>query len=276
MKAKLIAYTGQDSPIHRLTGAAKLVVFAVWSVTAMITYDTRVLLALLALGLIAFRVSRVRFRDFSFVLALILVFFLMNHVAIFLFSPLEGVRIYGTRHDLLHLAGRWWVTEEQLFYQLNVALKYLAVIPMALLFILTTDPGEFASSLNRVGVSYRIACSVSIAMRYIPDIQRDFQNIRFAAQARGLDISRKEKLVKRVRHMVGILLPLILTSVQRIETVSAAMELRGFGQGPKRTWYSARPLRAADIAAIAFVVLLAAASFWLTFEDGSRFYNPFA
>ena len=63
------------------------------SVTAMITYDTRVLLVLLALGLIAFRVSRVRFRDFSFVLALILVFFLMNHVAIFLFSPLEGVRI---------------------------------------------------------------------------------------------------------------------------------------------------------------------------------------
>ena len=275
MKVKMLTYTEQHSPIHRLTGASKLLFFVIWSATAMITYDTRVLGVMLALSLIAFAASKVKFEDYAFVLYLILFFFFLNHIAIFLFSPLEGVSIYGTRHDVLPLIGRYVVTEEQLFYQLNIALKYMTVIPMALLFVLTTDPAEFASSLSRIGVSYRVAYAVSIALRYIPDIQRDFQNISYSAQARGIDISRKEKLGRRLRNVIGILMPLILTSVQRIETVSAAMELRGFGQRKKRTWYTSKPFAVGDVLAIAFVTALAIISAWLTFEDGSRFYNPF-
>lgn len=275
MKVKMLAYTHQDSLIHQLSGTSKLIFFVLWSVTAMISFDTRVLIAMLIFGLIIFRLSKVPFRDYSFVLYLILFFFLLNHLAIFAFSPLEGVKIYGTRHDLLPIAGYYVITAEQLFYQMNIVLKYLTVIPIALLFILTTDPGEFASSLNRIGVNYRIAYSVSIALRYIPDIQRDFQNISFSAQARGIDISRKEKLFKRIKNVVGILMPLILTSVARIETISAAMELRGFGQKKKRTWYKGRPFATGDIVVVAIIILLAIGSAWLTFQDGSRFYNPF-
>lgn len=97
---------------------------------------------------------------------------------------MEGVKVYGSRHDIVHLVGRYTVTYEQLFYQLNIALKYAVVIPMALLFLLTTNPSEFAASLNRIGVNYKIAYSVSLALRYIPDIQRDYENISFSAQAR--------------------------------------------------------------------------------------------
>ncbi|QAY66964.1 energy-coupling factor transporter transmembrane component T family protein [Paenibacillus protaetiae] len=275
MNVKMLAYTPLDTPIHRLAGASKLLFFIIWSVTAMITYDTRVLAVMLAFSLVVLALSRVRFADYSFVLGLILFFFLLNHIAIFLFSPQEGVHIYGTRHELLPIYGRYAVTEEQLFYQLNIVLKYGVVIPMALLFLLTTHPSEFAASLNRVGISYRIAFAVAIAMRYIPDVQRDFQNISFSAQARGIDISGKERLLKRLRNVISILMPLILTSMGRIESVSAAMELRGFGEKRRRTWYSARPFRAGDIAATAFIVLFAAGAAWLTFRDGSRFYNPF-
>ena len=91
------------------------------------------------------------------------------------------------------------MTVEQLFYQLNVTLKYFAVIPIALLFIVATDPSEFAASLNRIGVSYKISYAVAIALRYIPDIQRDYAEIAFAQQARGIDLSRKEKLTKRIK-----------------------------------------------------------------------------
>ena len=83
-----------------------------------------------------------------------------------MFSPYQGVEIYGSRTDLFHLIGPYTVTKEQLFYELNVILKYFATIPMALLFILTTDPSEFAASLNKIG-----AYTVSIALRYIPDVK---------------------------------------------------------------------------------------------------------
>jgi energy-coupling factor transport system permease protein len=274
MKMRMLGYTDQNSPIHRLTGATKLIFFVVWSVAAMVTYDTRCLLVLFALSLVMFRLSRVKLADYSFVLMLILIFLALNHLAVFLFSPLEGVRIYGTRHDWFHIIGRYTVTYEQVFYQFNMMLKVCTVIPMALLFMLTTNPSEFAASLNRIGVSYRIAYAVAIALRYIPDVQRDYREIAWAAQARGIDLSRKERLGKRMKNMLGILMPLIFTSLERIETVSAAMELRGFGRGKKRTWYSARPFAPADAAAIALVILLAAATMIITFHDGTRFYSP--
>ena len=275
MRAGMLAYTKMDSPIHRLTGVTKLIFFVVWSTTAMITYDTRSLLAMFLISLIIFKSSKVTFRDVSFVLYLILLFMLLNHVAIFAFSPLEGVNIYGSRHDLFHIAGSYTITAEQLFYQANIALKYVTVIPMALLFILTTDPSEFAASLNRIGVSYKIAYAVAIAMRYIPDLLRDYQNISFAAQARGIDLSKKTKLRQRVKNSLSVLMPLIFSSLERIETISAAMELRGFGHKNQRTWYSSRPFSKSDYTAILLVVVIMVASTVLTFYDGTRFYNIF-
>ncbi len=44
-----------------------------------------------------------------------------------------------------------------------------------------------------------------------------------------------------MKNSVNILLPLILTSLNRIDTISNAMELRGFGKNRKRTWYTRRP-----------------------------------
>ncbi|KTD88321.1 energy-coupling factor transporter transmembrane component T family protein [Paenibacillus etheri] len=275
MKATMLTFTKQDSPIHRLTGATKLILFVVWSVTGMITYDTRCLIVMLLFSLVAFRISKVQFQDYAFVLYFILIFFVLNHIAIFIFSPLEGVKVYGSRHDIVHLVGRYTVTWEQLFYQFNIALKYAVVIPMALLFLLTTNPSEFAASLNKVGVNYKIAYSVSLALRYIPDIQRDYENISFSAQARGIDISRKEKLPKRLKNIISILMPLILTSIERIENISTAMELRGFGTKSKRTWYSSRPFSRNDYIALILFALIAISSTVITFYDGSRFYNIF-
>ena len=202
-------------------------------------------------------------------------FLLFNNLAVFFFSPLEGVAIYGTQHNLVKLIGPYVITTEQLFYQFNMTVKYLTVIPIGLISLATTNPSEFAASLNKLGISYRIAYSVSIAMRYIPDIQRDFIEIAQAQQARGIDLSSKEKLSKRVKNMGAILFPLILTSLERIETISYAMELRAFGKHKKRTFYNARPLQKSDVIVLIGMIVLMAVFLWVTFSNGTRFYNPF-
>jgi len=63
--------------------------------------------------------------------------------------------------------------------------------------------------------------------------------------------------------------------MDRIETISNAMELRGFGKNKKRTWYMGRKFAKADIAAIVFCALLLAAALVLNYINGGRFYNPF-
>lgn len=275
MATEMLAYIKRESVIHRLSGATKLLIFIMWSTIAMLTYDTRILLALFVASIIVFIISKIKLRDIAFILLFILVFLLLNNIAIYIFSPQEGVKIYGTSHVLFEIVGRYNVTLEQLFYQFNITLKYFAVIPAALLFIVTTHPSEFAASLNKIGINYKIAFSVSLALRYIPDIQRDFRIIAQAQQARGIDMSRNEKLLKRIKNATAIVFPLILSSLDRIDTISNAMELRAFGKRKKRTWYSEKPFQTQDFVTIGVGFLILVLSLVITFYDGSRFYNPF-
>ena len=264
-----------DSPIHKLTGASKLIALIIWAVASMITYDTRVLLGMFVISIIVFKISKVKFKQVSFVLYFILIFLLLNNIAIFIFSRYEGVQIYGSRNDLFKIAGPYTVTAQQLFYQFNITLKYFSIIPMALLFMVATNPSEFAASLNKIGVSYKIAYSVSIALRYIPDVQRDYQDISFAQQARGIDMSKKEKLTKRIKNSASILMPLIFSSLDRIEAISSAMELRAFGSNKKRTWYNGRPFKLGDYITILVVSIILIIAIMATISNGGRFYNPF-
>lgn len=275
MNTEMLSYIKKDSPIHRLTGATKLICFLLWTIAAMITYDTRVLLGLFIVGIVVFKMSKIEFKEVSFVLYFILFFLLLNALLIFIFAPYQGVEIYGSRTDLLHLIGPYTMTKEQLFYELNVVLKYFATIPMALLFILTTDPSEFAASLNKLGVSYKAAYTVSIALRYIPDVQRDYKDISFAQQARGIDLSKKEKLSKRIKNSAAILMPLIFSSLERIDKISLAMELRAFGNNKKRTWFNRRKFEKRDYISILVLIIILLISIVMIKVDGSRFYNPF-
>ncbi|MBO5472551.1 MAG: energy-coupling factor transporter transmembrane protein EcfT [Lachnospiraceae bacterium] len=274
-KAAILSYIKRDSFVHELTGTTKLVFFIAWSVASMVTYDTRVLFCMLLFSVVIFKASRIRLRDISFVLGLAAVFLLMNNLFVYLFAPEYGVEIYGSRTVLVSIAGPYTITLQQLFYHLNMTMKVICVVPVALLFIACTNPSEFAASLANIGVSYRIGYSVSLALRYIPDVQREYHNISQAQQARGIDLSGKDKLFTRMKNSVAILLPLILSSLNRIETVSNAMELRGFGKKPKRTWYSLRRMQKKDWFVLAFALAVLVIDLVVTFWDGNRFYNPF-
>ena len=272
----LFNYIERPSPIHKLTGASKLIALLMFSISTMTSFYTPFLAVVAVIALVLFRVSKIRLREVSFLVGAVTVFMLMNNVLIFLFSPEHGVSLYGSRHVLLSFGGRYAVTQEQLFYHLNLLLKYLCTIPVVILFVCTTNPSEFAASLNRIGVSYRISYAVALALRYIPDIQREYRDISRAQQARGVEMSKKATLIKRLKAASAILIPLVLSSLERIEVVSNAMELRRFGKAKQRTWYAGRDFTKWDYLTIAFSVLLMAVSMLLTYLNGSRFYNPFA
>ena len=274
--SRVLSYEEKDTWIHRLSGVTKLVFFLLWSITSMLSYDTRVLLVMLICSLIIFRMSRTRWKQVGTVFKFIMFFLVINLLAIFIFSPDQGTKIYGTHTELFRIAGPYVVTKEQLFYEFNVMIKYLTVIPAVFMFIVTTNPSEFAASLNKVGISYNICYSVALALRYIPDVQDEYKKIKHAQEARGIEMSSKASLIDRIRKSSAILFPLIFTSMDRIDTVSNAMELRGFGKYRKRTWYSARALKRNDYIVLIVTVLFTITALMITFHNGNRFYNPFA
>jgi energy-coupling factor transport system permease protein len=272
---RIFNYIDRRSPIHSLTGASKFAVLILWSIAAMTTFCTPFLVFLTVLGLILFRVSKIRIREVKTMLILTIAIMLLNNLLIYLFSPEQGVAIYGSRDLLFTIAGRYTITKQQLLYHANVILKYTGTIPMILLFVATTNPSEFAASLNRLGVSYKISYAVSLAMRYIPDTQNEYHDISLSQQARGVEMSKKENLFKRIAAAASIILPLILSSMDRIDVIANAMELRGFGKNRKRTWYMGRKFTAADIACILFGVMLLVFTILYAAVNKSRFWNPF-
>ncbi len=273
--AKIITYREKDCFIHRLCGLTKLVFFIVWTLTTMLTYDTRVLAVMIATSFIIFKLSKTDWAQIRSIFGLIVIFLSINILAIFLFSPYEGCKIYGSRTDLFRITERYTVTAQQLFYELNVMLKYFTIIPSVFMFITSTNPSEFAASLNRIKIPYTASYSVAIALRYVPDVQTDFYRIKNAQEARGIEMSSKASIFSRIKNMSAILFPLVFTSMEKIDSVTNAMELRGFGKHKTRTWYSSRALKKQDYMVILFTLMFSVAALSVTFLNGSRFWNPF-
>ena len=277
MKTKLFDYIERDNLIFRLSGLTKLICFICMTFAVMFSYDIRYVLFVTVLSCVFFWMSELKFKQIKLMLIYVAIFLALNFVLTYLFSPTYGTEIYGTTHEIFRLSDRYIVTQEQLLYQLTKVAKYASMVPMGMLFLLSTNPSEFAASLNRVGLSYKGTYALSLTLRYFPDIIREYNDISLAQQSRGLDFSKKEKFGQRVKNVVAVMVPLILSTLDRIDSISNAMDLRSFGKHKKRTWYVAQPLKKSDYAAILTGLLILAGSLLVTFlvNGGSRFWNPF-
>ena len=83
----VLNYIPRKSVVHDLTGTTKLVFFLLFTFAAMMTYDTRVLIFLLAVSLVSFRFSKIKLREVRFMMTFTLIFLVLNNIFIFLFNP---------------------------------------------------------------------------------------------------------------------------------------------------------------------------------------------
>ncbi len=276
MKTKLFSYNYENTAIHNLSGLIKFICFLLLTFATMYTYDIRVIFGMLVFSVIILRISRIKFSQIKLMVIYVLIFILINAIFTFLFAPEQGVTIYGTRTPIVDIWGSYALTQEQLLYQVTLAFKYLSVVPLGIIFLLTTNPSEFASSVSGVGVPYKASFAISLTLRYFPDILRVYNDISQAQQARGLEMSGKAKMKERVKNSLMIIIPLIFSTLERIEVVTNAMDLRGFGKEKRRTWYCKQKLRPTDFYALAVsLAVTLVVAYVAVFINHGRFFNPF-
>ena len=116
----MLSFIEDNSPVHSLCGATKLIIFLLWSILVMVSFYTPILLFLAVLGFVFFRVSNIRFSDVSFIFKMMALFLGLNLVVVYLFSPEQGVIIYQSRNLIAAGIGRFTLTAEQLFYEFNI------------------------------------------------------------------------------------------------------------------------------------------------------------
>jgi len=95
---------------------------------------------------------------------------------------------------------------------------------------------------------------VSISLRFVPTLLEEVERIKEAQMARGADFA-SGGLVKKLKKMATLVIPLILCTFRRADELALAMEGRGYHRGP-RTYLHELKFSRVDYAALFAVMAL--------------------
>ena len=155
------------------------------------------------------------------------------------------------------------VTTEGIIYGVKISLRLILMILSASLLTFTTSPlkltdatEKLLSPLKKIGMpSHELAMMMTIAIRFVPTLLEETDKIIKAQKSRGLDFE-SGGLLKRLRAMVPILVPLFLSSFRRADDLAMAMEARCYRGGEGRTHMKQLHFTREDFFAAAFMILI--------------------
>ena len=165
-------------------------------------------------------------------------------------------------------AFRLWIftaTWEGLARGSYIALRLVLLMLLSTLLTLTTSPLHLTdgleallSPLRRLGVPvHELSMMMTIALRFVPTLLEEMDRIMKAQKARGMDFEQGS-IVRRVRAIVPVLIPLFLSAFRRADELALAMEARCYRGGENRTRMKELRVGRVDYAAAAIFLLGAA------------------
>jgi energy-coupling factor transport system permease protein len=236
-------YLDRDTWVHHLDPRTKIFLLLGMFVLPFVfldpLYEVAVLVLVLFLGYLANVLENLRRIWFILVTIAIL--------SVVLWS------IFGSGQTPLFL----FVEQEALLYGISIALRIDITIIAGMIFLSTTRNEEVAIGLVRLGIPYRFAFAVSTALRLVPTIVATGLTISQAQRSRGLDLT-SGSIVQRIRKYVPILVPVFVSTIRSTNVFSMALESKGFGASPKRTFFLQTAIGRRDVlVVVAFAVLLA-------------------
>ncbi len=224
--------------LHKLNGESKVKLFVILIIYTVMSFDLPLLLPLFLLSIIALISLKPQWKSIKVLILIVVLVNLFNIFLYWLADPLCGLEYTNDQTVLFAFTQRLVITRGTLWYLTVRLLKMLTSFLVSLVFIMSITPSELAAGLYSLHLPYKFSSIVELAFRYIPDISRDYKNIATSMQCRGIEMDpKKTKLSVRFKQTVLILIPLIITSFDRVGNIANAMDLRGFGKSKKRTYY---------------------------------------
>lgn len=161
---------------------------------------------------------------------------------------------------------RLWIfkiTDDGLILAVKMVVRLALLIMGTSLLTLTTSPialtggiERLLSPLGKIGFpSHEIAMMMSIALRFIPTLMEETDKIIKAQTSRGADFE-SGNILRRVKAMVPILVPLFISAFRRADELATAMECRCYNGGGNRTSLREYSFGRADAAALACAAAL--------------------
>ena len=225
-------YYPADSPLHRLDPRVKFIGTIVYIAGLFIVNGwAGYLFAGLVLAVLI-RISTVPFRfmvrGMKAILLLLIIMMLFN--------------VFLTPGEALISWKFLTVSKEGIILAVRMAVRLSFLVMGSSLMTLTTTPNELTDGMERLFSPLRllrvpvheIAMMMSIALRFIPILMEETDKIMKAQMARGADFS-SGNLIRRIRNMIPLLVPLFVSAFRRAGDLALAMEARCYHGGEGRT-----------------------------------------
>ncbi len=241
--------------LHRLDARTKILLSVVYIVAVFCATTIEAFALLLGLTLLLVFLSRIPLRMILKGMKPLL-FVVLFMVVFHLFSHPEG--------RLLLKIWRLQIWTGGLYYAIFMVLRIMLLLCGSCLFLTyTTSPIVLADAIERLLYPLSLlhipvhdfAMMMTIALRFIPTLTEETDKIISAQKARGADFD-SGNVIRRVKALIPVLIPLFVSAFRRAEDLAIAMECRCYRGGKNRTKMTITHFRFSDYFTLFMGILL--------------------
>ena len=254
-------YSPKNTFIHKMDPRNKifLLILLMVSIFLQFTYwsTTLVLSGVVLLSIIIFMiVARINFIDLFKSMATMWILIVVLFAA-YIFIPMS------TYSHVAFYIGNFAIYWDAFYQAGYVILRIIMMLALTMMLTSTTKPMDLTYAFEWYMYPLRaikfpvseIAMTLSIALRFIPTLLDETDRIMKAQASRGVDFNRG-RLGKRIKAIVSLIIPLFVSSIERSEELSNAMEARGYDPKAKRSKYRILKFSWRDIIGLFIVALI--------------------
>lgn len=249
-----------NSCLHKLDPRAKLLYLIVYIVLIFSATDFISLIFLSVFLILLMCLSKIPvgmyLKNIKTILPIIIITALLN-------------MFYAGGGDVLF---KWWVFSVSvggIKRAVFMTLRIILLILSSAILSYTTSPTSLTAAiesllkpLSLIGLGnavHTMAMTMTIALRFIPTLIEETQKIMNAQKARGADLE-SGGVIKRIKALLPILIPLLISSVRRAYELAEAMECRCYNGGKGRTKFRVMKFSATDGISVIIIAFVCAAT----------------
>jgi len=152
---------------------------------------------------------------------------------------------------LIAIVGLNYVFSRDIWLSSAMGMRLISMLMLSSSFFASTDVVEVGDLMEELGIPQHISFSLVMALRFVPVIARDAENIAAAQQSRGMEM--RGGFTSRIKGLMPFLTTLVVTAIRRSQQLAEALESRAFGSG-RRTIYKEYRFSWWDVAALSYAI----------------------
>lgn len=232
--ASRIGFLDLKSPIHQLHPITKIWVLIALNISVLLYQNWTFALIVLSVLMPTFRMAKVPLTLVLRKLRFILVFSLLLLIVQILVTT-NGTIIIFLLPRIGQTGPAFPVTDYGISRGASIMLRFLVIVLSSMLFVATTDPTLLSYALTDIGIPYRYALGLVIALRFLPLFDQENETVRMAQHSRGIyaEVGGLRKTLRTIRYTF---FPLLVSALTKAESLSLSMDGRGFGYRDTRTY----------------------------------------